>query len=291
MDSWAEWCEKLEGWWAGDEGRACADDDAAHDLSHVRRVVKAALELSGDAADRDVVVAAAYLHDVVNVPKGDPRRADASRLSAARAAEVLAALGFPERKLDLVRHAVAAHSFSAQIPCETREAEIVQDADRLDAVGAIGVLRCFYVSGCLGRACYDPVDPLAEGRALDDAAYALDHFPVKLFTLEGTMATAAGAAAAAARTVFLRGFRDGLAKDVRGGGGDADEAFRVRLARACCAAGAARGALFHPADPCGASGRALRPTEYALDAVAHDQSPAAQSFFSQLALEVPSVKA
>ena len=99
-----------------------------------------------------------------------------------------------------VRHAVAAHSFSAGIPPETIEARVLQDADRLDAIGMIGIARCFYTAGRMGSALYDPVDPRAEHRPLNDGAYALDHFRAKLLKLKDGFQTATGSAIAAERT-------------------------------------------------------------------------------------------
>ena len=58
----------------------------------------------------------------------------------------------------------------------TTEAKTLQDADRLDALGMLGVARCFYVAGRMGRALYDPADPHATQRPLDDTRYTLDHF-------------------------------------------------------------------------------------------------------------------
>ncbi|MFA9353024.1 hydrolase, partial [Escherichia coli] len=77
---------------------------------------------------------------------------------------------------------IEAHSFSAKIAPETLEAKIVQDADRLEALGAIGLARVFAVSGALGVALFDAEDPFARQRGLDDKQYALDHFQTKLLT-------------------------------------------------------------------------------------------------------------
>ncbi len=78
---------------------------------------------------------------------------------------------------------IEAHSFSANIETRTLEAKILQDADRLDAIGVIGAARCFYIAGRMGSALYDSNDPMAENRPLDDKNYALDHFRTKLFNL------------------------------------------------------------------------------------------------------------
>jgi uncharacterized protein len=197
---------------------ADADGDGAHDASHLDRVWRNAQTLLADypAADALVVLAACYLHDLVNVPKNDPRRAMASRLSAELARERLAQLGFPADKLDGVAHAVAAHSFSAAIPATTLEARIVQDADRLDGLGTVGLARMFYIAGRMGSALAHGSDPLGSTRMLDDRTYALDHIPVKLALLPGMMQTDAGRRLAAARLAVLDDFRNAFAGEWSG---------------------------------------------------------------------------
>ncbi|MCG2584510.1 HD domain-containing protein [Massilia sp. TS11] len=188
---------------------AHADDDGAHDLSHLRRVWRNAGALLNHhpEADRLVVLAACYLHDLVNLPKDDPQRHLASQRSAALAVDALQTLGFPPEKLDAVAHAIACHSFSAGLTPATIEAKIVQDADRLDALGAVGLARMWYVSGTLRRAMAHPDDPLAHARPLDDRQYALDHISVKLATLPDLMQTAAGRAEGLRRLARLNAFR------------------------------------------------------------------------------------
>ena len=194
---------------------AAAGDDGAHDASHLERVWRSAEALLAHHPEADalVVMAASYLHDLVNVPKDDPERAQASRRSAELARAQLAQRGFPQERLDAVAHAIEAHSFSAAIPPTTIEARIVQDADRLDALGAVGLARMFYVSGRLGRALAHPSDPLALERALDDQAWALDHIVVKLAKLPEMMQTAAGRAMGNARLGKLLVFRKEFAQE------------------------------------------------------------------------------
>ena len=190
--------------------------DGAHDIGHLRRVWKNCrdIALDEDGADMQVLCAAAHFHDAVNLPKDSPDRARASVLSADLAVRELPALGFPVAKLDAVHHAIAAHSFSARIPCETLEARILQDADRLEALGAIGLVRMFLVSGALGGAGFDPADPLALNRPLDDRAFALDHLEVKLFGLVETMNTRTGRAIAAERAEWMESFRSRLLREI-----------------------------------------------------------------------------
>jgi uncharacterized protein len=185
-------------------------DDGAHDLQHLHRVWHSAARLLAQYPDADglVVLAACYLHDLVNLPKNHPQRSAASRQAAALASAKLAEAGFPAYRLAAVAHAIEAHSFSAAIAPRTLEARIVQDADRLDALGAIGLARLFYTAGRMGSALAHADDPGAIHREPDDRAYALDHIECKLATLPATMQTAAGQALANERLDWLRAYRD-----------------------------------------------------------------------------------
>jgi len=113
---------------------AGGNGDGAHDLNHLHRVWHAARTLLAEhpAADALVVLAACYLHDLVNLPKNHPERAQASRLAARLACERLAQAAFPADRLAGVAHAIEAHSFSAAIAPTTIEAMIVQDAADFD---------------------------------------------------------------------------------------------------------------------------------------------------------------
>jgi uncharacterized protein len=197
---------------------AAGDLDGAHDGNHLDRVWRNAQALLVDYPEADalVVLAACYLHDLVNLPKNDPARASASRRSAVLARERLAALGFPADKLDAVAHAIEAHSFSAAIVPSTLEAQIVQDADRLDGLGAVGLARMFYIAGRMGSGLAHGSDPLATDRPLDDRAYSLDHIPVKLARLPGMMQTEAGRRLGERRLRLLMEFRSAFAAEWSG---------------------------------------------------------------------------
>ncbi|UVW26893.1 HD domain-containing protein [Massilia sp. H6] len=189
--------------------------DGAHDANHLERVWRNAQALLAHhpQADALVVMAACYLHDLVNLPKDHPERAQASTRSASLACHHLEGLGFPPERLDAVAHAIAAHSFSARIDATSLEAQIVQDADRLDALGAVGLARMFYTAGRMGSALAHPNDPLADARALDDRAYSLDHIAAKLATLPGTMQTEGGRALGRERLAMLESFRTAFAAE------------------------------------------------------------------------------
>lgn len=190
--------------------------DGAHDITHLHRVwanARALMAAEAGPVDALAVLAACYLHDLVNLPKNHPDRASASRRSAARARALLAGAGFPPERLDGVAHAIEAHSFSAGLPARTIEARIVQDADRLDALGAVGLARLFYIAGQMASLLVDGADPLALARPLDDRRYALDHIVVKLAALPAMMQTAAGRALGERRLARLTEFRDAFAAE------------------------------------------------------------------------------
>lgn len=194
--------------WAG-------QSDPSHDFGHVERVVNMAKLIGGkEEGDLSVIVPAAWLHDCINLPKNHKDRKLASRKSADYATEKLSAHINDESKLQAIHHAIAAHSFSARITPDTLEARIVQDADRLDSLGAIGIARTFSVSGALGRPLFDYLDPLAEQRSADDGSFGLDHFFTKLFKLPGLMNTSTAKSIAENRVTFMRHFVEELEVEI-----------------------------------------------------------------------------
>lgn len=189
--------------------------DSAHDLAHIQRVVKnAELILKTEEADIETVTAAAWLHDCVILPKNHPDRKKASLLAAEKATWFLKHTSFPESKIEQVAHAIEAHSFSAGVPAKTTEAKIVQDADRLDALGAIGIARCFLVGGSLNRALYHPDDPFCLQREPDDTEWNVDHFYEKLLKLPRTMNTLSAKIEALRRADFMKAFLDRLREEI-----------------------------------------------------------------------------
>lgn len=189
--------------------------DSAHDLSHTERVVyNARLILERENADEYVTIAAAWLHDCVVLPKNDPDRHMASRMAAEKAVQFLKKTGFDQNRLDKAAHAIEAHSFSAQTKPKTTEAKIVRDADRLDAMGAVGIARCFSVGGKLNRLLYSPIDPFCQSREPDDAVFTIDHFYSKLFRLADGMTTEIGKREARRRIEFMELFIQQLREEI-----------------------------------------------------------------------------
>lgn len=197
------------------EGVLSEVDDSAHDLNHMLRVVKnAKLILEQEEADAEIVIAAAWLHDCVIIPKNHPDRKRASTLAAEKAGNFLKGIEFPKEKTDATKHVIETHSFSAGISPQSIEAKIVQDADRLDAIGAIGIARCFMVGGKLDRLLYNEDDPFCEKRDPDDTIWTIDHFYKKLFKLPEMMHTEAAKKEGYVRVRFMEEYLMKLKREI-----------------------------------------------------------------------------
>ncbi|MFQ3187279.1 MAG: hypothetical protein ACI8Q3_002322 [Marinomonas primoryensis] len=189
--------------------------DVAHDLNHIYRVVKMAKQLALDeSANLVVVLPAAWLHDCVSLPKNHPERHLASTLAADKAIDFLKSIDYPSEYFESIHHSIRAHSFSANVSLESLEAQIVQDADRLDALGAVGIARCMQVSGALNRALYSLDDPFCEIRQPDDVRYSIDHFYNKLFRIADSLNTASAQAEGRRREAVMRVFLQKLALEI-----------------------------------------------------------------------------
>ncbi len=194
-------------------------DDASHDISHFRRVWKTAQQLIENGKlelNKLVVLTACYFHDIIVLPKNHPDRAKTSTMAAEETAVCLKQLEFPAELIEAVCHAVKTHSYSANITPETLEAEVVQDADRMEAIGAIGLARCFYTGGKLGQGLFDSEDPMGENRELNDRQFSLDHFELKLLRIKETMKTEPGRKMAKKHSQFLEAFRTQVCKELAG---------------------------------------------------------------------------
>ena len=189
--------------------------DGAHDLSHLIRVWRNAKTIQcEEGGDLEILAAAVLLHDSVDVPKNSPLRSQASRLAAEAAIARLSALCWSEKRTSWVASTIESHSYSAGVEPTTLEGSILQDADRLDAIGFTGIARCFYTAGRMGSAIYEPSDPRGERRILNDAAFALDHFPAKLLNLAEGFRTVTGRLLAAQRHETVVSFYAGLLAEV-----------------------------------------------------------------------------
>jgi uncharacterized protein len=158
----------------------------------------------GSGVPREQAIAAALLHDVVNVPKDSPDRSRASEWSATKALSLLERHGFSSGAAAEVAEAVRTHSYSAGHEPTSDLGRALRDADRLEALGAIGLFRTISTGAHMGARYFDADDPWAERRALDDRAYSVDHFFTKLLRLSESMWSDVGRAEAVRRSQFLR---------------------------------------------------------------------------------------
>ncbi len=201
--------------------RFTGSDDLAHGWEHIDRVYKLAHFIAGrEEADSFVVGMAALLHDLGRVRDNvdeHGRHIHHADLSMTLAGELLDRYQVPTAKREVILHAIIAHSFSKGVEPRTIEARVVRDADRLDGLGAIGILR-WAVTGTMRRTpatrSYHPEDPFAEWHAPDDSHYMLDHFYSKLLKLVNTMSTETGRKLARERTAFMRTFLDEFRREL-----------------------------------------------------------------------------
>lgn len=211
-------------WWSAavEEVDRRMAQDSAHDWAHLARVWVTARRLweaehGAPPAGRSwrVLAAAALFHDVVNVPKNSPHRSEASTRAGGLARDWLVAhAGFLEDEADEVFWAIRSHSYASGYRAESAVGEVLSDADRLDALGAVGLARTFAVGGALGRALAHPLDPLAQRRAPDDAVWSVDHLFIKLFSLKELLYTEAARVEAREREGVMRVFLEALAREV-----------------------------------------------------------------------------
>jgi uncharacterized protein len=190
--------------------------DSAHDLQHILRVYKNA-ELIGkrEGADMEVLLAAVLLHDIVVYPKGSAKSSKSADDSADMAEKILKGYGVSKEKIDRISYCIRTHSYSRRLVPATLEGKILQDADRLDALGAIGIARTFSVGGSEDRMFYNPEDPFWKtGREPDDWQWTLDHFQAKLLRLKDSMHTKAAQEMAEERTRFMEQFIEQLKKEL-----------------------------------------------------------------------------
>ncbi len=189
-----------------------AEDDPAHDLGHLYRVALSTCQILGK--DPEEAVAAALLHDLVNVPKNHPDRARASELSAEAARPILARAGFTRDSIERITTAILQHSFSRGEKPTQPLAQALQDADRLEALGAIGIMRVFSTGVRMKARYFHARDPWAKSRELDDQSFSLDHFFTKLLKLPETMNTTAGRMEARKRVLPMQAFIDSLEREL-----------------------------------------------------------------------------
>lgn len=186
----------------------CEGHGPAHDFSHVARVTRAARRIAeAEGVDPHAASLAALLHELVSFPKDDPRSKESGDACAVAARAALVEAGEPPARVDAVCAAIRDHGFSKGVTPTDPVARVLQDADRLDAIGAVGVARLFATSGEMRRPLWHPDDPFAEtDRALDDKTWGVDHFARKLFRVPEGLHTATARRLAEGRVAAMRAY-------------------------------------------------------------------------------------
>ena len=197
------------------EVKKIMNNDTAHDFEHVMRVYKNAKKIcQQEKVNEKLVLSAALLHDIVSYPKSDKRSKKSSLESAKKSKQILKKYDFSKEELIVISDAICDHSFSQNKVPSTIEGKILQDADRLDALGAIGIARVFATAGSLKRPFYNSEDPFCKNRISNDKIWTVDHFFQKLLKLESLMNTKSGKVEAKKRTMVLNEFLNHLNREL-----------------------------------------------------------------------------
>jgi uncharacterized protein len=193
-----------------------SEADPAHDFSHIVRVCNNARRIGWrEGANMRVLMLAALLHDAGSLSKdAGPGQSDMANLKPAE--DFLREEGVEDDERRQILYAIDVHRFSKGILPTTLEARILQDADRLDAMGAIGIARLFLTGGAMRREFYHPSDPFCKSREPDDRKWNLDHFFAKLLRLESGMHTETARAMAKRRAEVMKNYLQDLEMEIQG---------------------------------------------------------------------------
>lgn len=187
-----------------------------HSKSHVERVYNLAVRIAKEEnADLGVVKAAVLLHDIARAMEDEGKIEDHATEGAKIARKVLEEADFPKEKIDKVIHCIEVHRFKKGMEAESSEAKILQDADRLDIIGAIGLARTFARGGWSNIPIYDPSIPPKEkydGKSLT----SVNHIYEKILKVKDTITTNTAKKIAEERYKFVEEFLERLLKEWKG---------------------------------------------------------------------------
>jgi len=184
-----------------------------HDKYHVERVYNLATRLAQEErADLDVVKAAVLLHDIARAMEDEGTIDDHAKEGAKMARKILEEVNYPEQKVADVIHCIEMHRFRKGLMPKSLEARILQDADRLDIIGAIGIARVFARGGWGNKPIYDPsVPPKAKYDGKSDSS--VNHIYEKLLKIKDTMNTKTAKKIAEERHRYVEQFLERLLKE------------------------------------------------------------------------------
>lgn len=182
--------------------------DQSHDFQHILRTLNLAEKIGRvEKADLDIIIPAALFHDIVVYPKNTSASEMESEESALAAERILKKIKqYPRAKIKKVKICIKECSFSKRIKPKLLESKVLQDADRLEATGAISIMRTFSSGGQMNRPFYDPSDPFRRKKGPIDFRSNLDLFYERLLVVEKIMHTRLAKTIARRRTKFLKLF-------------------------------------------------------------------------------------
>ena len=192
------------------------ENDPSHDIYHALRVLKNAEDIAAkENGDLYIIVPSALFHDTICYPKNHPKSKFSSIESADLAVKILEELNqYPKDKISKVYTSIEQCSFSKNAIPKLLEAKILQDADRLDATGAISIMRTFCSAGLMNSKLYNYEDPFCKRREPDSLDYALDLFYTRLLKIKDVMHTQTAKILAERRTKILLEYLKSLEEEL-----------------------------------------------------------------------------
>lgn len=191
-------------------------NDPSHDKEHIYRVLEMATLIGNqEGADLEILIPAAIFHDAVIYQKNDPRNKQAPDESALFAQQTLQdEASFPQEKILAVMTCIQECSWSRGLPPSSKESAVLQDADRLEATGAISLMRTFCSGGQMNRPLYNIEDPFCESSIPHGVACSLDLLYQRLLLVADRINTAAAKEIALRRHQFLKQFESELKQEL-----------------------------------------------------------------------------
>jgi uncharacterized protein len=184
------------------------DARGSHNWDHTNRVCRLCERLgAAEGVDMDVLLAAAYLHDIGRSLQDDSNGAVChAEAGAGMAASIIDELDFSEGQKENILHCIRAHRFRSDCPPRTPEAKVLFDADKLDAIGAVGIARAYLFAGEVGARLHNGETPIEDSRpySIDDTGYR--EYTVKLCKIKRRMQTKEGVKLADERHAFMEEF-------------------------------------------------------------------------------------
>lgn len=192
------------------------DVNPAHDWFHVKRVHELALRIAEEEnADKEVVEAAVFLHDIGRAKEDHGKINNHAEWGAEKAEKILDNLDYSQEFIEEVKHCINSHRYSTDPDPDTLEAKVLSDADNLDALGATGISRTFTYGGERGSVIADPELPVEDDKS-SSGATSVNHLEKKILNLKDRMYTDTGKDIAEERHDYVASFVERFKEEMQG---------------------------------------------------------------------------